>query len=98
MFLGFELDILAMEVRLPPEKLAELKESVQLKGKVGRASHMWRLNASIKSDIQWWATFLRGWNWISMLRDQMREQSPNHVWMDASGSFGCGAWGQLGLQ
>ena len=38
-----------------------------------------------------------------MLRDQMREQSPNHVWTDASGSFGycvwfpaAGQWLQLG--
>ena len=130
-FLGFELDTLAMEVRLPQEKLAELKELAhqwvgrrscsvkdlesligklghaaqvvvpgktflrwlfELKGKVGRASRMCRLNAGIKSNILWWATFLRGWNGVSMLRDQMREQSPNHVWTDASGSFGYGAW------
>ena len=47
-----------------------------------------RLNTVARADIQWWATFLTGWNGRSLLP----HQAPDiHVYTDASGSYGCGA-------
>ncbi len=130
-FLGFELDTRLMEVRLPVQKLQEVRDLVsqwcskkvcsvkelesligklghaaqvvtpgktfmrqmfELKAKGGRGRRMCRLNAGFRLDIRWWATFLESWNGVSILRGLSRERSTNHVWTDASGSFGCGAW------
>ena len=38
----------------------------------------------------WWATFISTWNGTSVITCNPRP-APNHVWTDASGSFGCGA-------
>ena len=42
-----------------------------------------RLNAGIRSDILWWATFMDTWNGA-------QQHSLHNMWTDASGSFGCG--------
>ena len=44
-----------------------------------------RLNASFRSDVCWWHTFLGSWNGFSLLRWIVSIQT------DASGSWGCGA-------
>ena len=130
-FLGFELDTVAMEVRLPGPKLRELREVIQqwqdrrsctvkelesligklghaaqvvqpgktflrrmfeLKARMGQCRGKIRLNAGIRSDILWWATFVEAWNGVNMLKDPSQHHSMGHIWTVASGSFGCGAW------
>ena len=50
--------------------------------------HHIRLTADFRSDLQWWASFLPGWNGRSI----MPQPEPTHTVMsDASGSWGCGA-------
>ena len=50
--------------------------------------HHVRLNAEFKSDLQWWASFLTGWNGRSILPDP---EPTIMVTSDASGTWGCGA-------
>ena len=55
--------------------------------------HHLRLSAEFRSDLHWWATFLPKWNGKSMLR----LPDPLHtITADASGSWGCGAFGSNG--
>ena len=50
-----------------------------------------RLNASARSDLMWWQTFMGQWNGVSLIPNQQREAE---VETDASGSWGCGGhWG-----
>ena len=51
-----------------------------------------RLNASFRSDLMWWHVFLEEWNGVSMLTDPALRETDHHLYSDASGSFGCGAW------
>ena len=51
--------------------------------------HHVRLNAVAKADIQWWTCFLHEWNGRSFFP---RSAPSVHVYSDASGSFGCGAF------
>ena len=51
-----------------------------------------RLNASFRSDIQWWHCFLDRWNGVAMMSDASARPVDIHLFTDASGSFGCGAW------
>ena len=53
-----------------------------------------RLNRSVRADLQWWDCFLQGWNGSSFFPPP----TPSvHVFSDASGLFGCGAFDtQLG--
>ena len=50
--------------------------------------HHVRLNVEFKSDLQWWAFFLTGWNGRSILPDP---EPTIMVTSDASGTWGCGA-------
>ena len=58
------------------------------------AHHHIRLSKAFRSDLQWWATFLEVWNGVTMMQrgSQCSGQASHHVWTDASGHFGCGAW------
>ena len=48
-----------------------------------------RLNTSVRADLQWWHCFLQLWNGLSFFP----LPSPSrHIYSDASGSFGCGAF------
>ena len=51
--------------------------------------HHIRLNDIAKADIRWRATFLTGWNECSFIPCQAPDV---HVFSDASGSYGCGAF------
>ena len=55
------------------------------------ADHWVRLNASFRSDLLWWDTFLVEWNGVSMLwsRNLYRKVT---LTSDASGTWGCGAF------
>lgn len=59
----------------------------------GAPYHHVHLNTDFRSDILWWDTFLESWNGISMI--PFGQQSSIHIWADASGCFGCGAWEPL---
>ena len=69
-----------------------MRRMFELKAKVRRGQRWCRLNAGFRSDILWWVTFLEAWNGVSVMKGRAQERSANHVWTDASGSFGCGAW------
>ena len=131
-FLGIQIDSVAMQLSLAPDKLARIqglvlswrskraasKQELQsllghlshaatvvqhgrtfmrrmfdLVKQVHRAHHHVRLSQEFRSDLQWWATFLPQWNGKSILR----LPEPQHmVTADASGSWGCGAFGSHG--
>ena len=51
-----------------------------------------RLNASFRSDLCWWHSFLSSWNGFSLLRWSNPDSSFDiSIQTDASGSWGCGA-------
>ena len=131
-FLGIELDTVTMVRRLPPDKLADVKQTVAtwlrrkdwrscdkhaleslvrklqhaskvvrpgrtfvgrliglLKG-IPRQHKSIRLNVEYQSDLLWWFCFLERWNGVAMM--EVPGACNHHVFSDASGSFGCGAW------
>ena len=49
------------------------------------------LNQQIRSDIQWWLTFMDAWNGISLFWKSRCSTPDIQVQSDASGSWGCGA-------
>ena len=50
-----------------------------------------RLNASFRSDVCWWHTFLGSWNGFSLLRWIDSSSYDVSIQTDASGPWGCGA-------
>ena len=77
-----------------------LRRMFQLLSGIRQSHHHVRLNTQFRSDLQWWATFLKTWNGISILEQQGHQISTIHFATDASGHFGCGAlwdsaWFQL---
>ena len=131
-FLGILLDTVALELRLPDDKLRRLKTLIQqwklkksctkrelLSLRIGQLQHAcrvvrpgrtflrhminlstWakelhhhlRLNASFRSDLQWWSIFLADWNGVSMMTRDPQIQPEAIVTSDASGTWGCGAF------
>lgn len=69
-----------------------------LKG--GARKQPWiRLNSSFRSDLLWWHLFLESWNGVAMLENIPTQSVDIHLYTDASGSFGCGAyWGNHWFQ
>ena len=59
-------------------------------GPAPQPHHRIRLNRAFRADLQWWRSFIVGWNGVSAWREQ-REPSIRMA-SDASGSWGCGAW------
>ena len=49
-----------------------------------------RLNIEYQSDLLWWFCFLEQWNGVEMM--EVPSSANHHMYSDASGSFGCGAW------
>ena len=64
----------------------------QLLGGVRQPHHRVRLNLSFRSDIEWWNSFIADWNGVSLMKPNAGAESSVHVWTDASGHFGCGAF------
>ena len=77
-----------------------LRRVIELLAAVKRDFHHIRLNASFRSDLVWWDTFLEGWNGTSCLTDRRGEHSALfQLYSDASGGFECGAhWNREWLQ
>ena len=58
-----------------------------------------RLNAECRADIEWWYTFVKAWNGVSIIRHPEQLKPDVLLRTDASGSRGCGAyWRTLWLQ
>jgi len=58
--------------------------------------HHIRLNRGFRSDLQWWSLFLEGWNGISLVSSLARSSPGVVLTLDASGSWGCGAFESAG--
>ena len=70
-----------------------LRRMIDLTKQVKQPHHHLRLSADFRSDLHWWATFLPKWNGKSMIH----QPDPAHsITADASGSWGCGAFGSNG--
>ena len=67
-----------------------MRRMVELLKGARRPYHRIRLNLSFRSDLLWWDRFLASWNGCSMIPTDQAQAT--HVWMDASGVFGCGAF------
>ena len=55
-----------------------------------RSSHFVRLNARFRADLEWWHSFTKEWNRVSMTIP--RNESIIEIWSDASDSWGCTAY------
>ena len=64
----------------------------QLLGGVRQAHHRACLNLSFRSNIEWWYTFIEGWNGVSLMKPGLGTRQSVHIWTDASGHFGCAAY------
>ena len=56
---------------------------------VSRPYHYVQLTAPLRADLQWWLQFLQVWNGTSFFP---QSHPSHHVYSDASGSYGCGAF------
>ncbi len=54
--------------------------------------HHIRLNKAFRSDLLWWDTFLTSWNGVAMIEGGRLCGPTVHIYTDASGEIGCGAW------
>ena len=73
-----------------------LRRMINLSTGVKELHHHIRLNASFRSDLQWWATFLPTWNGVSMMSVPSRANHDAFMISDASGNWGCGAYNSQG--
>ena len=67
--------------------------------KVKQLEYYTHINRDFRSDLYWWNTFLISWNGLSLLRN-IPIAPQCHIYIDVSGSWGCGAvfldqWFQL---
>lgn len=69
-----------------------LRRLIDLSTTVRRLDRYVRLNASARSDIEWWHQFCSSWNGVSMMSAINKAQPAALVTSDASGSWGCGAF------
>ncbi len=69
-----------------------LRRMFELKAAVQHVKGKFRLSSGFRSDILWWASFLESWNGVSMMSEHTQQRAKAHIWTDASGNFGCGAW------
>ena len=51
-----------------------------------------RLNVATRADLAWWHSLLSSWPGISTHQFLVLGQPDRHLYTDASGSWGCGAW------
>ena len=69
-----------------------LRRVFELLRGVGKRQQFVRLNASFKSDLWWWHCYLDSWNGVAMMENCPSIDQEIHLYTDASGSCGCGAW------
>ena len=51
-----------------------------------------RLNVAVRADLAWWTELLSSWSGVSTQQFTSLGKPDIHVYTDASGSWGCGAW------
>ena len=68
-----------------------LRHLFSLLSVVSNRSFFIRLNKEARADLAWWECLLRHWNGLSFFPPALPSV---HVYSDASGSFGCGAFSQ----
>ena len=51
-----------------------------------------RLNCAARCDLAWWSIMCSHWSSISVHQFLLLQESNHHLFTDASGSWGCGAW------
>ena len=51
-----------------------------------------RINASLQSDLAWWQTLCASWSGVSAQHLLLLNDPAHHLFTNASGSWGCGAW------
>ena len=56
-----------------------------------RPVRLHRVTSDMKADLQWWLTFLDGWDGLKLLRD-LNGRPAWYVWTDASGNHGMGGY------
>ena len=69
-----------------------LRGFFQLLSNCHRRYYCIRLNCSFRADLEWWHVFLLRWNGASMLYTIQASNPHEHVWSDASGSWGAAAF------
>ncbi len=69
-----------------------LRRMIDLSTTVRERHHHIPLRSGFKSDLQWWALFMGGWNGIGMMSSLSRATPTVTVTSDASGNWGCGAF------
>ena len=67
-----------------------MRRMFELLGGARRPYHHIRLNLSFRSDLLWWDCFLSSWNGCRMIPADQAQAL--HIWTDASGHYGCGAF------
>ena len=73
-----------------------LRRMIDLSTTAKELHHFIRLNKGFRSDLEWWAMFLEGWNGVSLLSTVARGPPDIVVTSDASGTWGCGAFSSSG--
>ncbi len=73
-----------------------LRRMITLSTVARELHHRIRLKRGFRSDLQWWAMFLRGWNGVSMMASVARQHPQRTLTSDALGNWGCGAFSCTG--
>ena len=73
-----------------------LRRMIELSKVAKQLYHHICLNAEFCSDLEWWVTFLPGWNGVGMLSSLCKRPHSQSFTSDASGSWGCGAFSTCG--
>ena len=78
--------------RVVPPGRSFLRRMIDLSKVAKQLYHHVRLNAEFRSDLEWWVTFLPGWNGVGMLSSLCKRPHSQIITSDASGLWGCGAF------
>ena len=71
---------------------AFLRRLITLSTAVKRLDHFIRLSKCARSDIEWWYTYSKGWNGVSMMSLVNKTNPEVSLTTDALGSWGCGGF------
>ena len=83
-------------VKVLPLGKAFLNQLFALKRTMGPGTNQIRqLNLGTRVDLAWWLLQCEKWSSTSASQFLLLEQPAHHLYTDASGSWGCGAWSLL---
>ena len=71
---------------------AFLHRLITLSTSAKRLDHFIQPDKCARSDIEWWYTYSKGWNGVSMMSMVNRTSPEFSLTTDASGSWGCGGF------